>query len=89
MKKIITEVAITAEGKNPTCEAFIVRPESAGGGSYLKLVGEDDTNNGNYLLIEWNEWDAIVEVVAQYRKQWEWNENGEPVQCEKEGSFSH
>ena len=63
----------------PTEECFVVSPTDNGAGSFLKLIGENEGNDGNYLLIDWSEWDAIVEVVAKYRKEWEWDEHGETL----------
>ena len=79
MKTTITEVAITLEGKNPIYESMVVRVMDEAAGSFLKLIGENEGNDGNYLFIEWEEWDAIVEVVAKYREQWEWDEGGEKL----------
>jgi hypothetical protein len=29
-------------------------------------------NEGKSLSFDWEEWDNLVEVVAKYRKDWEW-----------------
>jgi len=32
----------------------------------------------NFIIARfWDEWDNLVEIVAKYRKEWEWNERGE------------
>ena len=74
MKEVITEVSIKADRSdwNAVFNSIKVGPDDEGAGSYLKIVGEDENNEGSVLTLDWEEWDALVEVVAKYRKEWEW-----------------
>ncbi len=73
MKTTITKVIVSREDSEygPLCEGFRISPESAGGGSFLSITAEDDQNNGSKIVFNWDEWDEIVKVVAQYREEWE------------------
>ena len=74
MKEVITQVSIKSDRANwnSVFNSIKVGPDDEGGGSYLKIVGEDENNEGRYINLDWQEWDALVDVVAKYRKQWEW-----------------
>ena len=77
MKPVITQVAIVNSkivGSNPIFNCIQVGPADIGGGSFLEIRGEDYDNDGCVMSLEWEEFDKIVEVVAEYRKQWEWTE---------------
>ena len=77
MKTVITQVAIVNEnevGSNPTFNCIQIGPADLGGGSFLEIRGEDYANDGCVVSLEWEEFDKIVEVVAKYRKQWEWTQ---------------
>jgi hypothetical protein len=77
MKTVITQVAIVNEsqvGSNPIFNCIHVGPHDEAGGSFLQIRGEDEQNDGCVVSLEWEEFDKIVEVVAKYRKQWEWTQ---------------
>lgn len=76
MKQVITEVSIVSEGGNPCYNALKVGPVDEASGSFLRIRGEDNINDGAFINIDWKEWDRIVEVVAKYRDQWEWDIDG-------------
>ena len=66
-----TKISITSPTGNPLFDCITVGTEDEGGGSYLKIDSMLDDNESS-ISFDWNEWDAIVEVVKKYRKQWEW-----------------
>ena len=74
MKETITQVSITNNepGVNPVYNCIKVGPDDEGAGSFLKIVGDDSQNDGASVSMDWEEWDALVKVVAKYRKEWEW-----------------
>jgi hypothetical protein len=49
-----------------------VSPQDEAAGSFLKITGEDEQNEGASISLDWEEWDTLVKVVAKYRKVWEW-----------------
>ena len=73
-KEVITQVSIKSKRAdwNPIYNTIKVGPDDEAAGSYLKIVGEDETNEGRSLVLDWDEWDNLVEIVAKYRKEWEW-----------------
>jgi len=73
-KEIVTRVSIksTNSGWNPIYNSIQVGPADEAAGSFLRITGEDNQNDGNNIDLDWEEWDALVEVVAKYRKDWEW-----------------
>jgi len=75
-KEVVTQVSIKANRSDwhPIFNTIKVGPDDEAGGSYLKILGEDEMNNGRVLSLDWDEWDNLVEVVAKYRKEWEWKE---------------
>ena len=74
MKETITQVSITNNeaGANPVYNCIKVSPQDEAAGSFLKITGEDEQNEGTSINLDWEEWDALVKVVAKYRKTWEW-----------------
>jgi hypothetical protein len=75
MKETITQVSITNNeepGANPVYNCIKVSPQDEAAGSFLKITGEDEQNEGTSINLDWEEWDAVVKVVAKYRKVWEW-----------------
>tara|TARA_R110000751_G_C13580984_1_gene459829 strand:+ start:63 stop:311 length:249 start_codon:yes stop_codon:yes gene_type:complete len=74
-KEVVTQVSIKSDNPNwnPIFNSLQVGPEDQAGGSYLKISGENDANDGSGIQLDWAEWDAIVEVVAKYRKDWEYD----------------
>ena len=76
-KEVVTQVSIKADRSDwhPIYNTIKVGPnDEAGGGSFLKIIGDDEMNDGCVLTLDWEEWDNLVEVVAKYRKDWEWKE---------------
>lgn len=75
--EIVTQVSIKSDDPNwnPVFNSLIVGPADEGGGSYLKISGENDANDGSGIKLDWEEWDKLVEVVAKYRKDWEYKES--------------
>jgi hypothetical protein len=74
-KEIVTQVSIKSNDRNnwnPIYNSIKVGPDDESAGSFLKITGEDDQNDGNSISLDWDEWDTLVEVVAKYRKDWEW-----------------
>ena len=74
MKETITQVSLTnnGAGTNPVYNCIKVSPQDEAAGSFLRITGEDEQNEGNSINLDWEEWDAVVKVVAKYRKAWEW-----------------
>lgn len=75
-KEIVTQVSIKATNSdwNPIYNSIQVGPQDEAGGSFLRIIGDDYQNEGAgaSINLDWEEWDALVEVVAKYRKDWEW-----------------
>jgi len=73
-KEVVTRVSIKSEDPNwnPIYNCIRVGPDDEAAGSFLKIVGEDEQNDGASISLNWEEWDTLVEVVAKYRKDWEW-----------------
>jgi hypothetical protein len=73
-KEVVTQVSIKSDRSDwhPIFNTIKVGPDDEAAGSFLKIVGEDEMNNGCVLNLDWSEWDNLVEVVAKYRKDWEW-----------------
>ena len=73
---IVTQVSIKSNTSrldwNPIYNSIKVGPNDEAAGSFLRITGEDERNQGNIIDLDWNEWDTLVEVVAKYRKDWEW-----------------
>ena len=76
VSEVVTQVSIKSDSPNwnPVFNSLKVGPDDEGGGSYLKIIGENDTNDGSGIKLDWEEWDKLVEVVAKYRKDWEYKE---------------
>jgi len=75
-KEVVTSVSIKSNNPNwnPIYNSIQVGPNDEAAGSYLKITGNDEMNKGNSIYLDWEEWDTLVEVVAKYRKDWEWKE---------------
>ncbi len=75
-KEVVTQVSIKSNNPNwnPIYNSIKVGPNDESAGSYLKITGDDEMNNGNSIYLDWEEWDTLVEVVEKYRKDWEWKE---------------
>tara|TARA_R110000764_G_scaffold54966_3_gene119906 strand:- start:1795 stop:2037 length:243 start_codon:yes stop_codon:yes gene_type:complete len=71
--EIVTEVSIKSSNPNwnPVFNSLKVGPGDEGGGSYLKITAEIVVDEG--IALDWEEWDTLVEVVAKYRKDWEYD----------------
>ena len=74
IREIITQVSImnNEPGANPVYNCFKVGPDDEAAGSFLKIVGDDTQNDGATIKLDWEEWDALVYVVAKHRASWEW-----------------
>ena len=74
MNEMVTQVSITNNepGANPVYNCLKVAPDDEAGGSFLRITGDDSENDGASISLDWEEWDALVKVVAKYREQWEW-----------------
>ena len=78
MKETITQVSLTnnkanwISRTNPVYNCIKLAPQDEAGGSFLKITGEDEQNEGASISLDWEEWDAVVKVVAKYREEWEW-----------------
>lgn len=78
-KEIVTQVSIKSNNPNwnPVFNSLKVGPDDEGGGSYLKIIGEDTDASkdvdGEGVRLDWEEWDKLVGVVAKYRKDWEYD----------------
>ena len=72
MKTFPTTVSIVKDGGNPiyNCIRVLVNDEAAG--SFLEICGDDETNDGAKIVLDWEDWDEIVKVVQKHRKDWEW-----------------
>tara|TARA_R110001599_G_scaffold1851_13_gene9284 strand:+ start:3483 stop:3758 length:276 start_codon:yes stop_codon:yes gene_type:complete len=74
MNEMVTQVSITNNepGNNPVFNCLKVAPQDEAAGSFLRITGEDEQNEGASISLDWEEWDALVKVVAKYRQEWEW-----------------
>jgi hypothetical protein len=71
----ITEVAIITDydgNGNPVFNAIHAGPDDNAAGSFLKITDNTEYGEGKSLAFDWEVWDKLVEVVAKYRKEWEW-----------------
>ena len=77
MKKepMITRVAIpvSANDWNPIFHSILVEPDDNAAGSFLKITARGEDNYSKTICLDWGEWDQLVEVVAKYRKTWDWS----------------
>ena len=73
-KEVVTKVSIKSNKSdwNPIFNTIKVGPADEAAGSFLRITVEDEQNGGNIIDLDWDEWDTLVEVVAKYRKDWEW-----------------
>ena len=80
--EVVTQVSIKSGNPNwnPVFNSLKVGPDDEGGGSYLKIIGEDfyGRSGGEGVRLDWEEWDTLVKVVAKYRKDWEYDK-GTPI----------
>ena len=83
MKNLPIQVSIYPEKKDPEWALCGLKPNpifncikvginDEATGSFLEIIGDDEANDGAKLTLDWSEWDAIVEVVNKYRKDWEY-----------------
>jgi hypothetical protein len=73
-KEVVTKVSIKSSNSdwNPIYNSIQVGPADDAAGSFLRITGEDEMNEGKSLSFDWEEWDTLVKVVAKYRKDWDW-----------------
>ena len=50
-----------------------IGPEDEAAGSFLSIKIMYP-NESEKIAIDWEMWDRIVETVAKYRKNWEWED---------------
>jgi len=81
MKPVITKISLINDDpkspylNNPIFDCIEVGPDDDAAGSYLriKLTNEQaEQLQPGEITLDWNEWDAIIKTVEQYRPQWEW-----------------
>ena len=73
-EEVVTKVSIKSEHPswNPIYNTIQVGPDDTAAGSFLKIIGQDEQNEGASISLNWEEWDTLVKVVKKYRKDWEW-----------------
>ena len=67
-----TSVSVYREGGNPVFNCISVEIDDEAAGSYLVLRCNTDGDRGEFVKLDWDEWDAVVEVVNENRKEWEY-----------------
>ena len=74
MKTIQIKVSIKSASLdwNPIFNSVQVGVDDEASGSFLIIYGNDSQNDSAKISLDWDEWDTLVEVVAKYRKDWEW-----------------
>ena len=81
MKPVITKVSLINEDpkaeylNNPIFNCIEVGPNDDAAGSFLRIKLTNETTEElapGEITLNWNEWDAIVDTVAKYREQWQW-----------------
>ena len=73
-KEVVTKVSIKSSNSdwNPIYNSIQVGPADDAAGSFLKITGDDEHNQGKSIALDWDEWDTLVKVVTKYREDWEW-----------------
>ena len=59
-------------GGNPVFDCIKVALDDEAGGGYLKITDETEGGEGASVSFDWDEWDKVVEVVAEMRKDWDY-----------------
>ena len=81
MKPVITRISLINDDtespylNNPIFNCIEVGPDDDAAGSFLriKLTNEiAEKLQPGEITLNWNEWDAIIKIVEQYRTQWDW-----------------
>lgn len=81
MKQVITKISLINEDpeaeylNNPIFNCIEVGPDDEAAGSCLRIKLTNDTAEQlqpGEITLNWNEWDAIIKTVEQYRPQWQW-----------------
>lgn len=72
IKTTVTKISIHFSEDNSIFNSIEVGPDDHGGGSFLKINNFKDDTDGEVLTVDWSDWDALVKVVKDYRKEWEW-----------------
>jgi hypothetical protein len=80
-KEVVTKVSIKSSNLNwnPIFNSIQVGPDDEAAGSFLTIRGNDEQNDSAKISLDWEEWDELVKVVSKYRKDWEWDADGNPV----------
>jgi len=73
-KELVTKVSIKSNHPdwNPVFNSLQAGVDDDASGSFLVIYGNDSQNDSAKISLDWDEWDTLVEVVAKYRKDWEW-----------------
>ena len=81
MKPVITKISLINEDpkaeylNNPIFNCIEVGPDDEAAGSFLRIKLTTETGEKlepGEIALDWDDWDAIVDTVEQYRSQWEW-----------------
>ena len=81
MKQVITKISLINEDpkspylNNPIFSCIEVGPDDEAAGSFLRIKLTNETGERlqpGEITLDWNEWDALIKTVEQYRSQWDW-----------------
>jgi len=81
MKPVITKISLINDDpkspylNNPIFSCIEVGPDDEAAGSFLRIKLTNETGERlqpGEITLDWNEWDAIIKIVEQYRTQWDW-----------------
>jgi len=81
MKPVITRISLINDDtkspylNNPIFSCIEVGPNDEAAGSFLRIKLTNETGERlqpGEITLDWNEWDAIIKTVEQYRTQWDW-----------------
>jgi hypothetical protein len=81
MKPVITKISLINDDtespylNNPIFSCIEVGPDDEAAGSFLRIKLTNETGERlqpGEITLDWNEWDAIIKTVEQYRTQWDW-----------------
>ena len=81
MKPVITKISLINDDpksphlNNPIFNCIEVGPDDEAAGSFLRIKLTTEIGEGlqpGEITLDWNEWDALIKIVEQYRTQWDW-----------------